>query len=200
MPSGSRESVQTDDVTALLRRWDENRDEEALNEALPHIFDELRHLARGYLKREDQGHTLQPTELVHEAYLRLLESRVGKIRSRSQVFAFAARLMRQILVDHARGRNTAKRGGDLVRTELRDALETPAEAGLGPDQLLALHIALERLAKIDFSQCQIAELRYFVGLTVAEIAEVLEVSVSTVERRWEAARRWLAREMSRGAP
>lgn len=183
------------EVTVLLRRWDEQRDREALDEALPHLLDRLGQLARYYLARERPGHVLEPTALVNEVYLRLLESRIGKIESCSQFFAFAARLMRQILVDYARGRLTTKRGGNLVKVELEDVLAVPERQDLDADQVLTVHQALGKLKKSAPLQCKIVELRYFVGLSVDETSQVLRVSAPTVERGWSAARRWLAREM-----
>ena len=187
-------------VTDLLRRWDEDRDPEALNAALPHLLSRLRQLARHYLAREPAELTLESTALVNEAYLRLLGSRVGNIEHRSQFFAFTARLMRQILVDHARGRRRAKRGGRLEKAELGKALELADDDGLDADKILAVHEAMDKLERIDPRQRQIVELRYFVGLSVKEVSQALEVSIATVERDWSAARRWLAREMRRAAP
>ena len=197
-PPGTRPS--TDErVTDLLRRWDERRDAEALNAALPHLVIRLRQLARHYLAREPSQVTLESRALINEAYLRLLESRVGKIRHRSQFFAFTARLMRQILVDHARGRRRAKRGGGLANVALAEAFEMAEGRDLEPERVLAVHEAMEKLEKIDPRQRQIVELRYFVGLSVKEVSQALEVSVATVERGWSAARRWLAREMRRSS-
>jgi RNA polymerase sigma factor (TIGR02999 family) len=181
-------------VTVLLRRWSENHDGEALSEVLPALLEELRELARGYLAREAGQRTLQPTELVNETCLRLLERRVGKIGSRSQFFAFTARLMRQILVDRARSRRSEKRGGNVEHAHLDEALNIDGSRG-DPEKILAVHEILQRLARIDEVQHQVAEMRYFVGLTVPEIAQALGISVATVERRWEAARRWLAYEL-----
>ena len=192
-------SVDQGVVTALLRRWDDDRDSEALNEAMPHLLDRLRQLARHYMAQESPGHTLGPTALIHEAYLRLLGSRVGKIEGRAQFFAFTARLMRQILVDHARGRLRAKRGGEVVMTELEDALGIPQGSRLDSEEILTVHGALDKLQKIDPRQRQVAELRYFLGLSVKETARALEISVATVERSWSAARRWLSREMRHAA-
>ena len=182
------------DVTALLRRWEEAHDREALDAALPHLIRRLRQLARHYLAHEPQDHTLEPTALVHETYLKLLESKVGRIESRAQFFAYTARLMRQILVDHARCRQAAKRGGDVDRTELGDAFNVARQE---PDavQVLIVHDVLDKLEKVDPRQREIVELRYFVGLSVREVSKVLEVSVPTVERGWRAARCWLEHEI-----
>jgi len=187
------------EVTLLLRRWSEKHDREALEAALPHVIGELRQLARHYLSLEAPGHTLQPTALVHEAYLRLLEGRVGKVRSRHEFFAFTARLMRQILVDHARTRGAEKRGGGTAKADLAEALKTPVEQRLDPETLLAVHELLGRLGEIDPRLREVTELRYFVGLTVKEVAQVLDTSVTGVERHWRAARCWLAHEFRHAA-
>jgi RNA polymerase sigma factor (TIGR02999 family) len=181
-------------ITALLHHWQEGQPE-ALSRLIPEVFDELRRLARHYLARETPSHTLQPTALVHEVYLRLVGHTVGKLDSRSQFFAFAARLMREILVDHARARKTAKRGGDASPASLAEVGEVVVEPAVDVTTVLAIDAALQRLGKIDPRQRQIVELRYFVGLTLKEIAGVLEISQATVERSWSAARHYLAREM-----
>jgi RNA polymerase sigma factor (TIGR02999 family) len=196
MPQRSHET----EITGLLRRWNVGRDDKALNAALPHLIGDLRRLARGYMARERPNHTLQPTDLVHEAYLRLLGSDIGKINSRSEFFAFAARLMRQILMESARRRATAKRGGEFVMTEIETALAVPEKNHVDPEYLLILYEILDRLGKINRRQRQIAELRCFLGMTLAEIAEILEVSLATVERGWDAARRWLALEVRDSVP
>ncbi len=188
-----RESMQdVGEVTVLLKKWGEGRDREALNEALPHLLTRMRQLARHYLARESPGHTLQPTALVHEAYLRLLECQAGKIESRSQFFAYSARLMRQILIDHARSRAAVKRGDGMEKVAFSEAIGRPHLENLLKTDVLALDEAVQALGRIDRRQRQIAELRYYVGLTVEEVAQVLEISVATVNRDWEAARRWLA--------
>ncbi|MEM9598632.1 MAG: ECF-type sigma factor [Acidobacteriota bacterium] len=184
-----------EEITDVLRDWN-HRDDGALRRLMPEVVDELRRLARGYFSRESPGHTLQPTALVNEVYLRLASGKVGELQDRGQFFAFAARLMREILVDHARARRAAKRGGGEPKAVLDSALGVPAQCGLDTDTLIGLDDALERLACLDPRQRTIVELRYFVGLTLPEIAEVLEVSLTTVERGWRVARRWLAREMA----
>ncbi len=185
-------------ITALLHEWQEGQQpEQALSRLLPEVIEELWQLARHYFTQEAPGHVLQPTALVNEVYLRLLSNTVGKLQNRSQFFAFAARLMREILVDHARAHRTAKRGGDVAQAPLEAAYGVADQQEIDAVMLLAIHQALERLERIDPRQRQIAELRYFGGLTLQEIADVLDVSLATVERGWAAGRRWLAREIKR---
>lgn len=191
--AGVSKSGKTPDVTGLLVDWSRG-DKEALERLMPLVVDELRHLARSHFRREPEGHTLQPTALVNEVYLRLTDQRQVQWESRSQFFAFAATLMRRVLVDHAKARRTAKRGGDVRKVSLQDVI------GLAEPEdvdLLALDDALSTLAEIDPRQSRIVELRFFAGLTHEEIAEVLEVSVSTVKREWRTARLWLYRECRR---
>lgn len=181
------------DVTGLLVDWSRG-DDEALERLMPLVVDELRHLARSHFRREPDGHTLQPTALVNEVYLRLTDQRQVQWDNRSQFFAFAATLMRRVLVDHAKARRTAKRGGHVRKVSLQEVI------GLAEPEdvdLLALDDALSTLAEIDPRQSRIVELRFFAGLTHEEIAEVLEVSVSTVKREWRTARLWLYRECRR---
>ena len=174
-------------ITQLLLKWSAG-DSAALDELMPLIYNELRQLAKNYLRRERPGHTLQPTALVNEAYLRMVEQRDAKWQNRAQFFGVAAQLMRRILVDHARARSAAKRGGLQYAVSLSKADRIEA----GPDvDLLMLHEALNELAKIDPQQSRIVELRYFGGLTIEEAAEVLNVSHATVEREWKMARAWL---------
>jgi RNA polymerase sigma-70 factor, ECF subfamily len=174
-------------VTQLLLDW-RNGDKEALDRVLPLVYAELRRLAAGYLSREGVGHTLQPTALVHEAYLRLVDQRQVDWRNRAQFLGIAASMMRRILVNHARDRRAAKRGGDAERVSL-SLVDAPSG---GPDvDLIALEDALGRLAALDPRKAQVVELKFFGGLTVEEIAEVLQVSGATVEREWSFARAWL---------
>lgn len=165
---------------------------------MPVVYDELRRLAAGYLRRERPGQTIQATALVHEAYLRLVAERAHGWQNRTHFLAIAALSMRQILVQRARRRHAAKRGGDPERITLDDRL-LAANDHTSID-ILALDEALERLAALDPQQAQIVELRYFGGLTVEEIAETIEVSPATVKRHWTLARAWLKRELSREAP
>ncbi|HKV40220.1 MAG TPA: sigma-70 family RNA polymerase sigma factor [Blastocatellia bacterium] len=179
------------DVTGLLLAWGQG-DQSALEQLVPLVHDELHRLARSHLRRERPGHTLQTTALINEAYVRLIDKTVA-FQNRSHFFGVAARLMRQVLVDHARGRQAAKRGGDQLRVSLSD-VASMANSPAG--EILALDEALNNLAAIDSRKCQVIELRYFGGLTIAETAEVLGVSHTTVEDDWKIARAWLRREMA----
>ena len=161
---------------------------------MPLVFDELRRLARSHLRRERDGHTLQPTALVNELYLRLAGQEGLQWESRVHFFAFASGLMRGILVDHYRARQTAKRGGGTLMLSLDEAIAIPERRDL---DLLAIDDALTALASLDPRQCRIVELRFFGGLTLEEIAETLGLSVATIRREWAAARAWLAREIRR---
>jgi RNA polymerase sigma factor (TIGR02999 family) len=184
------------DITRLLERWSTG-DEDARDQLMPLVYDELHRLAGAYLRRERREHTLQPTALVNEAYLKLIDQRQANWQNRAQFFGVAARLMRRILVDHARAYHAAKRGGLGYNISLSDA----HRFGEAPDlDLLALHEALERLAQIDADQARIVELRFFGGLTIEEAAEVAAVSHATIEREWRMARAWLRRELGRSGP
>ena len=177
------------EVTRLLESWSGGR-KDALNELVPIIHDELRALAAAFLRRERPGHTLQPTALVHEAYLRLVDQSNVECRNRTQFFGIAANLMRQILVDHARRRLAVKRGGrNQVSIEEADGVVHQHRA------LVELDEALERLAKLDPRQSRIVELRFFVGLTAEQIGEVLGISAVTVQRDWRIARAVLHHEL-----
>jgi RNA polymerase sigma factor (TIGR02999 family) len=181
------------DVTKLLERWSKG-DQDALDQLMPLVYNELHRLAGAYLRRERREHTLQPTALVNEAYLKLIDQRNPHWRNRAQFFGVAAQLMRRILVDHARAHHAAKRGGLQYNVSLSKA----HRFGEKPDlDLLALHEALERLAQIDAQQERIVELRFFGGLTIEETAEVTELSHASVEREWKMARAWLRRELSK---
>src|SRR5262245_9620442 len=179
------------DVTALLGDWSRGNPA-ALNQLLPLVYAELRRIARRQLRRERVGHTLQPTALVHEAYLRLVDQRKVDWRNRAHFFGVAAQVMRRILVDNARRHDATKRGAGILSVSIDAAVEKPA-----PDDIsvLALDHALGRLEAIDSSLARIVELRAFGGLTLEEAALVLEVSVSTVKREWRTARAWLTREL-----
>jgi RNA polymerase sigma factor (TIGR02999 family) len=174
------------ELTRILKRW-ESGDHDALAELMPQVVDALRRIARGYLRREP-GHTLAPTALVNELYLRLAARRTVRWTNRAQFFAFAATAMRRILVDHARLRDAAKRGDGALRVTL-----DPRVAASGPREvdLLALDQALVALARMDPRQARVVELRYFGGLTVREVAAVLDVGEATVVRDWASARAWL---------
>ena len=169
-----------------------NGDESALNKLMPLVYDELRRLAHRYMNREREGHTLQTTALVNEAYLRLVDQSEVHWENRTHFFAVAARVMRHILVDHAREHSRAKRGGKAPIVSLDEAATlTPERAR----EVLALDEALNELAKIDKRKSEVVELRYFGGLSVEETAEVLKVSPITVMRSWSFAKVWLLREL-----
>ena len=174
-------------VTGLLRAWGEG-DTKAGDRLMPLVYAELRKRAAAYLRRERPGHTLQPTALVHEAYVRMAGQDRAAWKNRAQFFGVAACMMRRILVDHARALNMAKRTGQLINVELQDDHAVVA----APDiDVLALDEALTRLAAFDARKTAVAELRFFSGLSVEETAQVLGVSVATVEREWQVARAWL---------
>jgi RNA polymerase sigma factor (TIGR02999 family) len=184
-------------VTRILREWSAGR-RDALGELMPYVVDELRRLAARALRREGAAHTLQPTALVNELYLRLVGRRSVEWQNRAHFLGFAAQAMRRILVDHARAKHRAKRGERAVRVTL-----LPAHAVGGPPDvdLIALDRALDRLAALDRRQARIVELRFFGGLSVREAAAVLAVGEATVVRDWASARAWLFRELaSPGAP
>jgi RNA polymerase sigma factor (TIGR02999 family) len=166
-----------------------------LDRLLPDAYLELRRLAAAYLRRERPGQTLQPTALVHEAYLRLAKDKPGRWQNRAHFCAIAANSMRQILVERARARAAVKRGGGQQRLTLVDNIDA-GDAGPAPVDLLALDQALTRLAALDAQQARIVELRYFGGLSVEETAEALEISPATVKRDWSVARAFLARELA----
>jgi RNA polymerase sigma factor (TIGR02999 family) len=182
-------------VTGLLIAWSEG-DAAALDALLPVVYADLRRQARRALRREDAGHTLQPTALVHEAYLKLVDQRPGRWQGRAQFFGVAARCMRQVLVDAARTRRAAKRGGGAQPITLSDAEGLAAADGAAGDDVLALDAALARLAELDPDQARLVELRYFAGLTLDDTAATLGVSPATVSREWTIARRWLRRELA----
>jgi len=188
MAAGSPEGI-----TQLLERWSLG-DEKALDQLMPLVYAELHRLAGAYLRRERREHTLQPTALVNEAYLKLVEQRHMHWQNRAQFFGVAAQLMRRILVDHARAHYAAKRGGDRINVSLKNI----GAFGEQPDaDVLALHNVLNRLAEIDPDQSRLVELRFFGGLTIEETAEVMHVSHSTVEREWKIAKAWLKRELTK---
>lgn len=181
------------EISKLLRNWSEG-DKESLDELFTLVYDELRRRARIHLRHERSGHTLQTTGLVHEAYVRLAGHNEGNWEHRSQFFAFAAKIMRHILINHALAKQTDKRGGGALKLALSDVdVKTPS-----PDlDLIALDEALERMSKIDERLAAIVELRYFAGLTLEEAAEAMKVSRATAARDWNMARSWLHRELTR---
>jgi RNA polymerase sigma-70 factor, ECF subfamily len=174
-------------ITQWLLNWGKS-DKPGLDQMLPVVYEELHRLASGYLSREAPGHTLQPTALVHEAYLRLVDQRRVDWRNRAQFLGVAASMMRRILVNHARDRAARKRGGNPERVSL-SLVESPS--GRPDVELIALEDALQRLAALDERKGRVVELKFFGGLTTEEIAEVLQVSGATVEREWAFARAWL---------
>jgi RNA polymerase sigma factor (TIGR02999 family) len=182
------------DVTRLLIEW-KRGDAAALDRVVPLVYAELRRIASRHLRRERPGHTLQPTALVHEAYLKLVPTPELEWRDRAHFFAVAARVMRQILVDHARAHQAEKRGGAFRRVSIDEVAGPAVATQVG---LLALEEALGRLADLDPQQGRVVELRYFGGMTIEETAEVMGVSPATVKREWMMARAWLRRELSEG--
>lgn len=181
------------EITQLLGDWSRGN-EEALARMIPLVYDELRHLAASYLRHERREHTLQATAIVHETYLRLLEQRRVDWRNRGQFFAIAARMMRRILVDYARSHRSAKRGGGVHSVPLAADPELPMERS---GDLVALDEALEELAAVDPLAARVVDLRFFAGLTSAEISEILRTSERTVSRRWRVARAWLHHTLAR---
>jgi len=181
-------------VTDLLIRFREG-DRHAEAELIPLVYNELRRLASRYLNRERGDHTLQPTALVHEAFIRMVNEDQPPWQNRAHFFGVAARLMRQILVDHARRRQSLKRGGSRERTGLNEEFKvySPEKSA----ELLALDDALERLAHQDERQSRVVEMKYFVGLDIDDIAKVLDISPRTVKRDWTMAKAWLHQEMTR---
>jgi RNA polymerase sigma-70 factor, ECF subfamily len=181
------------EVTQLLIAWS-NGEEEALEKLVPLIYDELRRIARRYMKREPAGHTLQTTALVNEAYLRLIEQKGVKWQNRAHFFAISAQLMRRILVSMARARHADKRGGEARQVSLDEALVISEERAA---ELVALDEAMNELAALDPRRSRVVELRYFGGLSVEETAEVLNISPETVMRDWKRAKAWLYTELNR---
>lgn len=180
------------DITKLLVDWGKGS-KLALDGLMPLVYDELHRIASRYLRRERQGHTLQTTALINEAYLRIVDQNRVNWQSRAHFFGVAAQMMRRILVDHARSHLYAKRGGGAQKLTLDEAIATPQERDL---DLVALDDALTTLAQIDPQQSRIIELRFFGGLTIEETAEVLGISPATVKRDWNMAKAWLFGEIS----
>ena len=184
----------SENLTALLVAWRKG-DDAAFEQLVPLVERELHRIAKGYMARERTGHSLQATALVNEAYLRLIDARQIDWQDRAHFLAIAARLMRRILVDYARSRQYQKRGGGALKVTFDEALPVADERGL---DLVALHDALVALAVVDHRKSQVVELRYFGGLSVADTAAILDVSVETVMRDWKFAKAWLTREMRGG--
>jgi len=181
------------DVTALLSELTQGN-QDAAEKLIPLVYDELKRLARSYMRRERSDHTLQTTALVHEAYLKLIRQQVTNWQSRSHFFGIAAQLMRRILIDYARGHLREKRGGAKVVLALNEALVFSPEHS---EELVRLDEALERLSKLDPRQGKVVELRFFGGLSVEETAEFLGISPKTVKRDWAVAKAWLHGELRR---
>lgn len=181
------------EITRLLVDWS-NGDQQALERLTPLVYEELRRLAKRYLRQERPGHTLQSTALVHEAYLKLIGQHSVRWQNRAHFLGIAAQLIRRILVDYARSRHAEKRGADAPKFSLDEALAIPQGRDL---DLVSLDEALKSLAGFDERQSRIVELRFFAGLSIEETAEVLHISPATVKREWTTAKAWLFREMSR---
>lgn len=179
------------EITQLLLDW-RGGSERAFAELLPLVYGELRRIARNYMRRQNPGHTLQTTALVNEAYMRLVDSNRVNWQDRNHFFAVSAQLMRRILVDFARKKNSQKRGGDHLIVTLDERVENLAETGT---DMVALDEALSRLAEFSPRQSRVIELRFFAGLNEEQIAEVLDISARTVRRDWQIARAWLFREL-----
>ncbi len=182
-----------EEITQLLVAWGDG-DKQALDRLMPFVYDELRRLARNYMRNQPSDHTLQTTALVNEAYMRLIDSDKVRWQNRTHFFAISAQLMRRILVDSARAKNANKRGGDNQKVTFSEALPVSLEK---ESELLALDTALDNLAKLNDRQAQIVEMRYFGGMNEKEIGEALEISTRTVRRDWSVARAWLFRELKK---
>ncbi len=185
--------MQEKNVTKLLLELS-NGEHSAVDALLPVVYDELKKLAASYLRRERVGHTLQPTALVHEAYIRLIDQTRVNWQNRAHFFGVAANVMRRILVDHARKHNAGKRGADFQKFSLDENVNKAIEIS---NELVALDDALNELAKVDPDNARLVELRYFAGLTFEETAEVMNVSVVTVKRHWRVAKAWLYGQINR---
>jgi RNA polymerase sigma factor (TIGR02999 family) len=194
MQNAAQPEAAVSDISKLLRAWSDG-DQSALDRLTPIVYDELRRLARRYMRRERPGHSLQTTALVNEAYMRLLDYKRMEWQDRAHFFAISAQLMRRILVEHAR-RHNLKRGGGALHVSLEEAVVVVGD-GRGAD-LVALDDAMNALARFDPRKVQVVEMRFFGGLSVEETAEVLKVSPVTVMRDWSTAKAWLYRELSGG--
>ena len=187
-------SQEPQEITQMLLELTDGN-EEVVNQILPHIYDELRRLASSYLRRERSNHTLQPTALVHEAYMKLIDQSRVKWQNRAHFFGIAAQVMRRILMDHARKHTAEKRGGDAEVLPIEEEILIVSHDKSA--ELVALDDALNQLAEMDERKAKIVELRYFGGLSIEETAEVLGVSVPTVNREWRMAKAWLYSEIAR---
>ncbi len=191
--AGEHGSSSKNEVTQLLLDWSAG-DEQALKRLIPIVVEDLRRRAAGYLRRERRGHTLQPTALVNEVYLRLVDQKRVQWRNRAHFFGVAAQLMRRILVDHARAHQAEKRGGWIEKVALDEAVDALVERDI---DVIALDEALARLSGLHQRKGRVVELRFFAGLTLDETAEVLGVTRATISRDWRGAKAWLARELRR---
>ena len=191
--------LMTDDVTGLLIEWRQG-DKAALDRLTPLVYDGIRRMARREMQRERDGHTLQTTALINEAYVRLAGSQNIDWQNRAHFFAVTAQVMRRILIDHARRRQYSKHGGEMQRVAFDEAIAMAASAMSKPRaaELLALDEALDELAKLDPRKSRVVELRYFGGLSLEETAKVLEISLMTVRRDWRAAKAWLFKKVASG--
>lgn len=192
-------TASSDDLTDLLVEW-QRGDRAALDKLTPLVYDEIRRIAHRYMQREREGHTLQTTALVNEAYLRLASQQQINWQNRTHFFAVTAQVMRHILIDYARRRQYVKHGGEAQRISFDDAVASEEAVLMSQPraaELLALDEALDELAKLDLRKSRVVELRYFGGLSLAETAEVLEVSPMTVRRDWRAAKAWLFKAVNR---
>jgi len=185
-------STPSPDLTQLLLAWN-NGDRAALDRLMPLVYDELRRLARRYMRQEDAAHTLQATALVNDVYIRLVDQKRVNWQNRAHFFGVSAQMIRRLLVDHARARHRLKRGGNPLRVTLYDDLNAAAPVQL---DVVALDDALSKLAELDPQLERIVELRFFTGLSIEETAEVLSISPATVKRDWATGRAWLYREMT----
>lgn len=184
--------IKSHHITALLVDWS-NGDEAAFEQLMPIVYDELRGMARRYLRRQPSGHTFQTTELIHEAYLKLAGQEEPNWQNRSHFFGIAARAMRHILVDHARAKNRQKRGNLAEEITLNENLAISPNHS---EEIVALDETLNRLAELDERKARVVEMKFFGGLTTEEIAEVLKISIDTVKRDWRFARNWMLRELT----
>lgn len=184
---------ETHKVSQLLVQWS-NGDQTALDNLMPIVYDELHQMAKRYMKRQDSDHTMQTTELIHEAYLKLAGNKETEWKNRAHFFGVAAQVMRHILVDHARSKNSQRRGGDKQRITLAENQFVSNERA---DEIVALDDALTRLAELDERKSRVVEMKFFAGLNFEEIAEVLQMSIITIKRDWSFARNWLSKEISR---
>ena len=189
--SETMENTGSREISLLLADWSKG-DEVALEQLMPLVYDELRKMAHGYMKRQPSGHTFQTTELIHETYLKLAKQEQQTWQNRAHFFGVAASAMRHILVDYARSKHSQKRGGWQERVTLSDIVGSTAES----KDIVALDDALKVLAALDERKSRVVELKYFAGITNEEIAEVLQVSIDTVKRDWRFARTWLLRELT----